>query len=97
MAEKLASKIASLGTGSKTAVVQASVVEKAGQQTLVDTALNLGLHQNIDILVHNAGNGDDRYLQDITEDFYQMQMDINVKGKPAPPYAIHRPHWVFHC
>ena len=47
MAEKLASKIASLGAGSKTAVVQASVVEKAGQQTLVDTALNLSLHQNI--------------------------------------------------
>ena len=75
--------------------MQASVVEKAGQQALVDAALNLSHHKNIDILVHNAGNGDDRYLQDITEDFYQMQMDINVKGKPAHPRAIWHARWTF--
>ena len=96
MAEKLASKIASLGTGSKTACVQASVVEKAGQQALVDAAISLSPHKKIDIIVHNAGNGDDRYLQDITEEFYQMQMDINVKGKPVPPCAISHARWAFY-
>lgn len=80
VAEKLASKIESLSTGGKAIAVQASVVDKAGQQALVDAALQLSNSGHIDILVHNAGHGDDRYLPDITEEFYGMQTDINLKG-----------------
>lgn len=35
----------------------------------------------INILVHNAGNGDDCFLPDVTEEFYEMQTSLNVKGK----------------
>ncbi|KAI1618036.1 putative short-chain dehydrogenase [Exophiala viscosa] len=78
-AEKIVSKIESLATGAKAVTVHASVVDKVGQQALIDAALKLG-SGHIDILVHNAGNGDDRYLTDITEEFYDMQMDINLKA-----------------
>lgn len=47
---------------------------------LVKAALELGGKNEINILVHNAGHGDDCYLPDITEDFYQIQTDINMKG-----------------
>jgi 3-oxoacyl-[acyl-carrier protein] reductase len=38
----------------------------------------------IDMLVHNAGYGDDCFLKDITEEFYTTQSDINLKGGELP-------------
>ena len=86
VAEKVVQRIlaASIknGIANKAVAVQANVTESTGQQALVDAALALSPSgRTIDIIVHNAGNGDDRYLQDITPDFYTMQMDINVKGE----------------
>jgi 3-oxoacyl-[acyl-carrier protein] reductase len=53
---------------------------------MVKTASQLSATQEINILVHNAGNGDDRYLADVDEEFYEMQTSINMKG--IVPYAI---------
>ena len=42
--------------------------------------MEMGSNKEINILVHNAANGDDQYLPNITEDFYQMQNALNAKG-----------------
>ena len=67
--------------GSKATLVQANVSSAADQGKLVDAAVQLSTSGKIDIIVHNAGHGDDCYLEDLTEDFYYTQTDINVKGK----------------
>ncbi|KAF2120330.1 hypothetical protein BDV96DRAFT_683794 [Lophiotrema nucula] len=79
-ADKIASQITSNGTGAKAITVQADVVANEGQQALVDAALSLSSSKSINILVHNAGHGDDCYLTDVTEDFYRIQTDINMKA-----------------
>lgn len=67
--------------GSKAALVQADVSKVPDLQKLVDAAVALSDTGKIDILIHNAGNGDDRFLADMTEEFYEFQSDINLKGK----------------
>jgi NAD(P)-dependent dehydrogenase (short-subunit alcohol dehydrogenase family) len=47
---------------------------------IVGAATALSLDGKIDIVVHNAGHGDDCFLEDITEEFYRTQSDINLKG-----------------
>ncbi|KAF1949878.1 putative short-chain dehydrogenase [Byssothecium circinans] len=79
-AETIASAISSSASGAKAVAVQADVVSKEGQQALVDAALELSETKEINILIHNAGNGDDKFLTDITEEFYEMQTDINMKA-----------------
>ncbi|EXJ78189.1 hypothetical protein A1O3_09350 [Capronia epimyces CBS 606.96] len=66
--------------GPRAVAVQASVAVAADQQKLVEAALKLSPSQQIDMLVHNAGHGDDRYLVDLDEAFYNEQMDINLKA-----------------
>lgn len=66
--------------GSKATLVQADVSKISDLQKLVDAAVALSESGKIDLLIHNAGNGDDRYLADMTEDFYEFQSDINLKG-----------------
>ncbi|PMD46321.1 NAD(P)-binding protein [Hyaloscypha variabilis F] len=66
--------------GSKAALVQANVAHLSDLKKLVDAALAISENGKIDILVHNAGNGDDFYMEDMTEEFYQFQTDINLKG-----------------
>jgi hypothetical protein len=63
-----------------TVAVQTNISSSHGRQKLVDAAIAAGAGRNIDILVHNAGNGDDRYLEDLDEDFFDMQIGLNVKG-----------------
>lgn len=70
-----------IAEGGKAVVVQADVVSTAGIDKLVQAAINLSPDGKIHILVHNAGHGDDRYLQDIDEDFYAVQTSINLKGQ----------------
>ncbi|TVY73619.1 putative hydroxyacylglutathione hydrolase [Lachnellula suecica] len=67
-------------TGSKCAVVQANLALTPDLQKLVDAALAISEHGKIDILVHNAGTGDDSYLADLTEEFYEDQMNVNLKA-----------------
>ena len=68
-------------TGSKAVRIQADVVDSSTQsQAIVEAATTLSQIGKIDILVHNAGHGDDRYLEEIDEDFYNLQTNINLKG-----------------
>lgn len=67
--------------GGKAVAVKGSVAEKSVREELVKAAVHLSPSKHIDLLIHNAGNGDDRYLVDLDEDFVDMQMDINLKGK----------------
>ena len=68
------------GSGGKAKLVQADVSKNTDLQSLVTAAVELSDTGKIDILVHNAGSGDDCYLADMTEDFYESQSDINLKG-----------------
>jgi 3-oxoacyl-[acyl-carrier protein] reductase len=63
-----------------TVAVQTNISSSNGRQKLVDAAVAARAGRKIDILVHNADNGDDRYLEDLDEDFFDMQMGLNVKG-----------------
>jgi NAD(P)-dependent dehydrogenase (short-subunit alcohol dehydrogenase family) len=67
-------------TGSKAALVQANVTHLSDLKKLAGAALAISENGKIDILVHNAGNGDDFYMEDMTEEFCQSQIDINLKG-----------------
>lgn len=69
------------GVGSKAALVQANMAVYGDLQKLVDAALTLSDVGEINILVHNAATGDDCFLEDMTEEFYQTQTDVNLKGK----------------
>src|SRR5258706_15456351 len=59
--------------GSKAALVHANVVSASDIKKLVEAAVALSASGKIDILVHNAGHGDDCFLEDITEEFYTTQ------------------------
>ena len=76
------------GSGSQAVAVQADIVSAEGQKTVVDAARKLSPSGQIDILVHNAGNGDDCYLKDLTEAFYYNQTDLNIKGWSCETFAI---------
>jgi 3-oxoacyl-[acyl-carrier protein] reductase len=66
--------------GSKAALVQANVALLSDLKKLVEAALILSENGSIDILVHNAATGDDCYMEDMTEGFYESQTDVNLKG-----------------
>lgn len=67
-------------TRSKVAVVQANIAAYKDLKKLTDAALEISGTGKIDILVHNAATGDDCYLEDMTEAFYQAQTDVNLKA-----------------
>lgn len=75
---EIAKKIEENGT--KVAVVQANMAVMGDLQKLVDGALALSETGKIDILVHNAATGDDCYMENMTEAFYEAQTDVNLKG-----------------
>lgn len=79
-AEAVVKTIQEAGSGSQAVAIQANIVTAEGQQTVIDAARKLNPNGNIDVLVHNAGNGDDCYLKDLTEEFYYNQTDLNIKG-----------------
>tara|TARA_R110002060_G_scaffold7100_3_gene10828 strand:+ start:521 stop:781 length:261 start_codon:yes stop_codon:yes gene_type:complete len=69
--------------GSKVKVVHANVAVLADLKEIIDAALAVSETGNIDLLVHNAATGDDCFLEDLTEDFYQAQTDVHLKGTSA--------------
>ncbi|KAM0713401.1 hypothetical protein Q7P37_010363 [Cladosporium fusiforme] len=79
-AEEVVKGIKSLNTDAQPVAVQSNISDAAGRQRLVDAAVAASPVQKIDILVHNAGNGDDRYLTDLDEEFFDMQIGLNVKA-----------------
>jgi NAD(P)-dependent dehydrogenase (short-subunit alcohol dehydrogenase family) len=66
--------------GSKVALVQANVALLSGLRKLLEAALTLSASRKIDILVHNAATGDDYYMENMTEEYYESQTDVNLKG-----------------
>lgn len=80
-AQEVVKAIQTCGSGSYASAIQADITTDIGQKALLDGALRLSTSGKLDILVHNAGDGDDCYLKDITEDFYRKQTDLNMKGK----------------
>jgi len=66
--------------GSKAALVQANVAHLSELNKLVEAALSISEAGKIDILIHSAATGDDCYMEDMTEEFYQSQTDVNLKG-----------------
>lgn len=80
-AEAVVKTIQQANFGAQAVAVQADIVSAEGQQAVIDAALKLSATGEINILVHNAGNGDDCYLKDLTEEFYYNQTNLNIKGK----------------
>ncbi|PIA93866.1 Short-chain type dehydrogenase/reductase [Cercospora beticola] len=66
--------------GSKAVAVQGSVVHAADRSKLVDAALALSSTAHIDLLVHNAANGDDRLLANVDEAFFDELVSVNLRG-----------------
>ncbi|KAK4889431.1 hypothetical protein LTR27_011775 [Elasticomyces elasticus] len=83
VAVKVVEQIRNGPAGASAVVVQGDVALASDRKRLVDAALELSPEKRIDMLVHNAGNGDDRYLVDLDEEFYDMQMSLNLKGTPS--------------
>jgi len=67
--------------GAKATLVQANVGIISELERLVEAALALSETGKLDILVHNAASGDDAFLEDMTEEFFDTQTAINLKGK----------------
>lgn len=90
-AEDVVNGIKALNKDAQPVAMQCNISDAAGRQRLVDAAVAASPVQKIDILVHNAGNGDDRYLTDLDEQFFDMQMGLNVKGEigPGNPICVH--------
>ncbi|KAK6837546.1 hypothetical protein RU639_001636 [Aspergillus parasiticus] len=68
------------GSGGKGLLVQADITSATDRQTLIDAAVEASPNKSIDILVHNAGNGDDCYLKDISEEFFETLVNVNLKA-----------------
>ena len=73
--------------GSKAVLVQANVALLSDLKKLVEAALTVSESGRIDILVHNAATGDDCYMEDMTEEFYEAQTDVNLKGRVSSGYV----------
>lgn len=73
------------GSGGKGVLVQADITSATDRQTLIDAAVEASPNKTIDILVHNAGNGDDCYLKDISEEFFETLVNVNLKGMCSRP------------
>lgn len=67
--------------GRKAALVEANVAFVPDLKKLVEAALTLSESGKIDILAHNAATGDDCYMEDMTEEFYEFRTDVNLKGR----------------
>ncbi|EQB54356.1 hypothetical protein CGLO_05824 [Colletotrichum gloeosporioides Cg-14] len=77
-AEKIVKTIEANGT--KAALCQADVSKLADIPKIVDSALSISPTGKIDILIHNAAQGNEANLVDTTPEFYDRHFDTNVKG-----------------
>ncbi|KAI1364781.1 hypothetical protein F5Y08DRAFT_199188 [Xylaria arbuscula] len=89
-AEKVAKEIEANGT--KAVVTQANVSKLDEIPKLVDAALKLSSTGKIDILIHNAAQGNEANLVNTTEEFYTSHFDTNVKGPIFLTKAV-EPHF----
>lgn len=66
--------------GGKVVCVQADVADLSAPQRIIETALKAFNVDHIDILINNAGLGQNTPLRDVTPDEYQRLMDVNVRA-----------------
>ncbi|RSL76555.1 hypothetical protein CEP51_009847 [Fusarium floridanum] len=88
-AEKVVKDIEANGT--KAILCQADVSKLEEIPKLIEAALKISTTGKIEILIHNAAQGNEANLVDTTEDFYTRHFDANVKGpifltKAAEPH-----------
>nr|QQO98484.1 FrzI [Cladobotryum sp.] len=74
-AQLVAEEIQKLGR--KATVVQASSTDREGPNRIVQAAVSQ--YGRIDIIVNNAGMADDCLLQDLTHEFWDRIMDVNLR------------------
>ncbi|KAE8389398.1 hypothetical protein BDV23DRAFT_157212 [Aspergillus alliaceus] len=67
-------------SGGKGIIVQANITSAVDREALIDAAVQASPNKAIDILIHNAGNGDDAYLKDISEEFFEQLVGVNLKA-----------------
>ncbi|KAL4884564.1 NAD(P)-binding protein [Aspergillus karnatakaensis] len=77
-AEKVADEITQNGT--QAVVVQADVGQISEAPKLVEAALQISSSGKIEILIHNAAQGNEAPLTETTESFYDSHFNTNVKG-----------------
>ncbi|KAE8152065.1 hypothetical protein BDV25DRAFT_170842 [Aspergillus avenaceus] len=80
LAPEVSGTIEEWRSGGKGITLQADITSAVDRQKLVDVAVDSGPTKKIDIVVHNASNGDDCYLKDITDQFFERQVDVNMKA-----------------
>ena len=77
-AETVAQAIEEMGGGERLIAAPGDLSSVAGVNKTVSAAIaELG---GLDVLVNNAGRGDDRPIDGIDEDYWQMMIDLNLKG-----------------
>ena len=76
--ETVAQAIEEMGGGERLIAAPGDLSSVAGVNKTVSAAIaELG---GLDVLVNNAGRGDDRPIDGIDEDYWQMMIDLNLKG-----------------
>ncbi|KAL4790649.1 hypothetical protein BDV19DRAFT_401933 [Aspergillus venezuelensis] len=60
--------------------IQANVTDITAPETIIQAILSAFKTDHIDIIVNNAGLGDNRPLEEVTLEIYTQLMDVNVKA-----------------
>jgi NAD(P)-dependent dehydrogenase (short-subunit alcohol dehydrogenase family) len=78
LAETVAQAIEEMGGGERLIAAPGDLSSVAGVKTTVSAAIaDLG---GLDVLVNNAGRGDDRPIDGLDEEYWQIMIDLNLKG-----------------
>ncbi|GLA15482.1 putative PKS/NRPS-like protein biosynthetic cluster [Aspergillus niger] len=90
-ARSVVEAIVKASSGGQGVLVQANITSATDRQTLIDTAVQASPTGHIDMLVHNAADGEDSSLEDVTEELFERLMAVNLKAplfltQSAVPY-----------
>ncbi|PLB46241.1 putative short-chain dehydrogenase [Aspergillus steynii IBT 23096] len=79
-ASNVADAIERTGSKGRGITVKADITAVMDRQGLVDTAVKASPSGLIDMVVHNAGDGEDSYLSDVTPEFFEKLVGVNLKA-----------------
>ncbi|GKZ17765.1 putative PKS/NRPS-like protein biosynthetic cluster [Aspergillus brasiliensis] len=79
-AQIVADAITKTSSGGQDVLVQANITSATDRRTLIDTAVKTSPTGQIDILVHNAADGEDSSLENVTEELFDRLMAVNLKA-----------------
>ncbi|GKZ67473.1 hypothetical protein AnigIFM50267_001863 [Aspergillus niger] len=83
-AQSVVEAIVKASSGGQGVLVQANITSATDRQTLIDTAVQASPTGHIDMLVHNAADGEDSSLEDVTEELFERLMAVNLKVPYMP-------------